>query len=455
MNPDDCVPVGKIVGAHGIKGYVKIHCEVDTFSSSDAGRCVFIADTSGAIRTVSIVDLKFQGRMWLLLFSNVSDRNQAESLIGSKILVERSSLPELEVAHRRMRAMFEFLDKLGVDYYCWHDRDVAPELATLAESNAAFDAVADELEKAQKQTGKKLLWGTACLFSHARYCQGASTSPNAGVFAYAAAQVKKAMDVTHRLGGEGYTFWGGREGYATLWNTDMKREINHLARLLHMAVDYKKKIGFTGQFYIEPKPREPSTHQYDSDAAACLNFLREHNLLDHFKLNLETNHATLAGHSMRHEMQVAVAANALGSVDANTGDTLVGWDTDQFPTNIYLTTEIMLEVLKMGGFTTGGLNFDAKCRRESFEPVDLFHAHIGGMDAFARGLKIAHAMIEDGRLDGFIKQRYSTYDSGIGAKIEKGEVGFAELEAHILANGEPLLGSGRQEMLENLVNDYL
>ncbi|WP_395735672.1 xylose isomerase [Prosthecobacter sp.] len=358
-------------------------------------------------------------------------------------------------AQRRVWACFEFMDKLGVDYYCWHDRDVAPELATLAESNAAFDAVADELEKAQKQTGKKLLWGTACLFSHSRYCQGAATSPNAGVFAYAAAQVKKAMDVTHRLGGEGYTFWGGREGYATLWNTDMKREVNHLARLLHMAVDYKKKIGFKGQFYIEPKPREPSTHQYDSDAAACLNFLREHNLLEHFKLNLETNHATLAGHTMRHEMQVAVAANALGSIDANTGDTLIGWDTDQFPTNIYLTTEIMLEVLKMGGLTTGGLNFDAKCRRESFEPVDLFHAHIGGMDAFARGLKIAHSMIEDGRIDAFIKQRYSTFDSGIGAKIEKGEVGFAELEAHVLANGEPLLGSGRQEMMENLVNDYL
>lgn len=358
-------------------------------------------------------------------------------------------------AQRRVWACFEFMEKLGVDYYCWHDRDVAPELNTLAESNAAFDAVADELEKAQKQTGKKLLWGTACLFSHARYCQGAATSPHAGVFAYAAAQVKKAMDVTHRLGGEGYTFWGGREGYATLWNTNMKRELDHLARLLHMAVDYKKKIGFTGQFYIEPKPREPSTHQYDSDSAACLNFLREYGLLEHFKLNLETNHATLAGHTMRHEMQVAIAANALGSVDANTGDELIGWDTDQFPTNIYLTTEIMLEVLRMGGFTTGGLNFDAKCRRESFEPVDLFHAHIGGMDAFARGLKVAHAMIEDGRIDAFIKQRYSTFDSGIGTKIEKGEVGFAELEAYALANGEPLLGSGRQEMLENLVNDYL
>lgn len=358
-------------------------------------------------------------------------------------------------AQRRVWACFEFMDKLGVDYYCFHDRDVAPECATLAESNQAFDAVADELEKAQKQTGKKLLWGTACLFSHPRYCQGASTSPNANVFAYAGAQVKKALEVTHRLGGEGYTFWGGREGYATLWNTDMKREVEHLATFLHMAVEHKKKIGFKGPFYIEPKPREPSTHQYDSDAAACLNFLREHGLMEHFKLNIETNHATLAGHTMRHELQVAAAAGALGSIDANTGDELIGWDTDQFPTNIYLTTQIMLEVLKMGGFTTGGLNFDAKCRRESFEPVDLFHAHIGGMDAFARGLKIAHAIIEDGRLDSIIKQRYSTFDSGIGAKIEKGEVTLADLEAYTLANGEPMIASGRQEMCENLINEYL
>ena len=358
-------------------------------------------------------------------------------------------------AQRRVWACFEFMDKLGVDYYCFHDRDVAPECATLAESNQAFDAVADELEKAQKQTGKKLLWGTACLFSHPRYCQGASTSPNANVFAYAGAQVKKALEVTHRLGGEGYTFWGGREGYATLWNTDMKREVEHLAAFLHMAVDHKKKIGYKGPFYIEPKPREPSTHQYDSDSAACLNFLREHGLMEHFKLNIETNHATLAGHTMRHELQVAAAAGALGSIDANTGDELIGWDTDQFPTNIYLTTQIMLEVLKMGGFTTGGLNFDAKCRRESFEPVDLFHAHIGGMDAFARGLKIAHGIIEDGRLDSIIKQRYSTFDSGIGAKIEKREVTLEDLEAYTLANGEPMIASGRQEMCENLINEYL
>jgi xylose isomerase len=358
-------------------------------------------------------------------------------------------------AQKRARVCFEFMDKLGVDYYCFHDRDVAPEGRTLAESHANLDAVADELERLQKETGKKLLWGTACLFAHPRYNQGAATSPNANVFAYGAAQVKKALEVTHRLGGEGYTFWGGREGYSTLWNTNLKREMDHLGRFLHMAVDYKKKIGFEGPFYIEPKPREPSTHQYDSDSAACLNFLREYGLMEHFKLNIETNHATLAGHTMRHELEVALAAGALGSIDANTGDELIGWDTDQFPTDIYLTTQIMLVLLKMGGFTTGGLNFDAKVRRESFEPVDLFHAHIGGMDAFARGLKIAAAIMEDGRLDGFLKQRYSTFDSGIGAQIERGEVGFEELEAYSLKNGEPVIGSGRQEMLENLINEFI
>ncbi|MDG2123447.1 MAG: xylose isomerase [Verrucomicrobiales bacterium] len=361
----------------------------------------------------------------------------------------------VENAQRRVWAAFEFMQKLGVDYYCFHDRDVAPEGATLAESNANLDAVADELEKAQKETGIKLLWGTACLFAHFRYNQGAATSPYADVFAYAAAQVKKALEVTHRLGGEGYTFWGGREGYSTLWNTDMKRELAHLARMLHMAVDHKKKIGFTGQFYIEPKPREPTTHQYDSDSAACLNFLREHGLMDHLKLNLETNHATLAGHTMMHEMRVAAAAGALGSVDANTGDELIGWDTDQFPTDIYLTTQMMLEVLEMGGLTTGGLNFDAKCRRESFEPVDLFHAHIGGMDAFARGLKIAQAIREDGRIEEFVKTRYGSFDGGIGAKIEAGEVGFEELDAHVHANGEPDVRSGRQELLENIINEFI
>lgn len=359
-------------------------------------------------------------------------------------------------AKRVADACFEFMRKLGVGFYCFHDRDVAPELPTLKESNEALDAVADHLAKLQKSTGIRLLWGTACLFAHPRYCQGAATSPNASVFAYAAAQVKKAMEVTHRLGGQGFTFWGGREGYSTLLNTDLKREMDHLAAFLHMAVEYKKEIGFKGQFYIEPKPREPATHQYDSDAAACLNFLREYGLLEHFKLNIETNHATLAGHTVQHELTVAAAAGALGSIDANAGDELIGWDTDQFPTNIYMTTQIMLRLLKMGGFKTGGLNFDAKVRRESFEPEDLFHAHIGGMDAFARGLRIAHRIIESGAIDSFIRERYSSFDSGIGRKIEQRKTGFAELEKHALGLSEsPMPGSGRQEMLENLLNDFI
>ncbi len=359
-------------------------------------------------------------------------------------------------AQNRVLAAFEFIDKLGAPYYCWHDRDVAPEGGSLAETNKNFDAVAKVLKDEQKRTGVKLLWGTANAFSHPRYAHGASTSCNADVFAYAAAQVKKAMEVTHELGGEGYTFWGGREGYQTLLNTDMKREQEHLAKFLHLAVDYKKKIGFKGQFYIEPKPKEPTKHQYDSDAAACLNFLREYDLLKDFKLNIETNHATLAGHTMQHELEVAGAAGALGSIDANTGDELLGWDTDQFPTNIYLTTYTMLSVLKYGGFKTGGVNFDAKVRRESFEPMDLFHAHIGGMDAFARGLKIAAAIREDGRLADFVKQRYSSWDTGIGAKIESGKASFETLEAYMLKQGDAAENSsGRQEFLENLINEFI
>jgi xylose isomerase len=359
-------------------------------------------------------------------------------------------------AQNRARVAFEFIHKLGAPYYCWHDRDVAPEGKTLSESNKNFDAVARVLKEEQQRTGIKLLWGTANLFSHPRYVHGAGTSCNADAFAFAAAQIKKAMEVTHELGGEGYTFWGGREGYMTLLNTDMKRELDHLAKLLHLAVDYKKKIGFQGQFYIEPKPKEPTKHQYDSDAAACLNFLREYDLLPHFKLNIETNHATLAGHSMQHELEVAGAANALGSIDANTGDELLGWDTDQFPTNIYLTTYTMLTILKYGGLTTGGVNFDAKVRRESFEPVDLFHAHIGGMDAFARGLKIAAAIRKDGRLTEFVKSRYASWDSGIGAKIESGKTSLKELETYILKKGEAAAStSGRQEFLENLINEFI
>ena len=359
-------------------------------------------------------------------------------------------------AQQRARVAFEFITKLGAPYYCWHDRDVAPEGKTLAESNKNFNAVAKVLKAEQQRTGIKLLWGTANLFSNPRFVHGASTSCNADVFAFAAAQVKQALEVTHELDGEGYTFWGGREGYMTLLNTDLKREQEHLARFLHLAVAYKKQIGFKGQFYIEPKPKEPTKHQYDSDAAACLNFLREFDLLPHFKLNLETNHATLAGHSMQHELEVAGAAGALGSIDANTGDELLGWDTDQFPTNIYLTTYTMLAILKYGGLKTGGGNFDAKVRRERFEPVDLFYAHIGGMDAFARGLKIAAAIRKDGRLADFVKQRYASWDSGIGARIESGKAGLKEIEAYILKQGEVTPNvSGRQEFLENLINEFI
>lgn len=376
--------------------------------------------------------------------------------VGTAIRPWEDGTSSIEMAQRRVRVAFEFMEKLGAPFYAFHDRDVAPEGRNLRETNRFLDAVAAVMKEEQERTGIKLLWGTAQLFVHPRYVHGAATSCNADVFAFAAAQVKKAMEVTHDLGGAGYVFWGGREGYTTLLNTDLKREMDHLGAFMQMAVAYKKQIGFKGPFYIEPKPKEPTKHQYDSDAAACLNFLREYDLLDHFKLNLETNHATLAGHTMQHELEVAAAAGALGSVDANMGDELLGWDTDQFPTNVYLTTQIMLTVLKMKGFTTGGLNFDAKVRRESFEPIDLFYAHIAGMDAFARGLKAAAAIRKDGRLKDFIQRRYSSWDSGIGEKIEKGKANFKDLEAYILKKGDSAPNSsGRQELLENLINEFI
>ncbi len=376
--------------------------------------------------------------------------------VGTAIRPWDDGSESVENARRRGRVAFEFIEKLGVPFYAFHDRDVAPEGKTLRETNKNLDAVVKVLKEEQGRTGIKPLWGTACLFAHSRYLHGAATSCNADVFAYAAAQVKKALEVTHELGGAGYVFWGGREGYTSLLNTDMKRELDHLAKFLHLAVDYKKQIGFKGQFYIEPKPKEPTKHQYDFDAATCLNFLREYDLLNYFKLNIETNHATLAGHTMWHELEVAGAAGALGSIDANTGDLLLGWDTDQFPTDIYLTTQAMLAILKYRGLTTGGVNFDAKVRRESFEPMDLFYAHIGGMDAFARGLKIAAAIREDGRLADFVKERYNSWDSAVGKKIEAGKSNFKELEAYILKKGEVDPNtSGRQEFLENLINEFI
>lgn len=395
--------------------------------------------------------LRFAAAYWHVMRNPLADPFGA----GTALMPWDDGSDSVANAQRRVRVFFEFLEKTGIDFYCFHDRDVAPELGSLSESNKALDAVAETLAEEQTRTGKKLLWGTACLFAHPRYAQGAATSPSVPVYAHAAAQVKKALEVTHRLGGSGYVFWGGREGYSTLWNTDMKRELDHLAAFLHMTVDHKKKIGFTGKFFIEPKPREPSTHQYDSDAAACLNFLREYGLLDEFELNIETNHATLAGHTMRHELTVAAAAGKLGSVDANRGDELIGWDTDQFPTNLYLAVDVMLVVLGMGGFTHGGLNFDAKRRRESHTPEDLFHAHIGGMDTFARGLKIAAALRADGRIADFVKARYATWDSDLGKKIEQGRASLGELEKAALAQPAPVLSSGGQEYLENIVNEFL
>jgi xylose isomerase len=362
----------------------------------------------------------------------------------------------VENAKNRARVAFEFMEKLGVHFYCFHDRDVAPEGKSLAESNKNLDAVVKVLKEEQARTGIQLLWGTGNLFSNPRYMHGAATSPNADAFAFAAAQVKKAIEVTKELGGSGYTFWGGREGYQTLWNTDLKREFDHLAAFMHMAVDHAKQIGFTGQFYFEPKPKEPTKHQYDYDVANCINFLRTYGLTDSIKMNIETNHATLAGHSMQHELEYAGAQGFLGSIDANTGDLLLGWDTDQFPTDIYLTTTCMLSILKFGGLAPGGINFDAKVRRESFEPVDLFHAHVGGMDAFARGLKIAAAIRKDGILDKMLAERYGSWSSGVGARIDAGKESFASLEKYMLEKGDAAPNkSGRQELLENIINTYL
>ncbi len=395
--------------------------------------------------------LRFAAPYWHVMRNDLSDPFGA----GTAKMPWDDGSDSVKNALKRVDVFFEFLDKIGIEKYCWHDRDIAPEMNDLAKSNAALDEVVAKLKSKQEETGVELLWGTACLFSHPRYSQGGATSPNAEVYAYAAAQVKKALECTHELGGLGYTFWGGREGYSTLLNTNMKRELDHLAAFFHMAVDHAKKIGFEEPFYIEPKPREPSTHQYDTDAATCLNFLREYDLMDHFKLNIETNHATLAGHTMEHELTVCTNANMLGSIDANRGDELIGWDTDQFPTDIYLTTQVMLVVLEMGGLTTGGLNFDAKRRRESHDPIDLMYAHIGGMDAFARGLKVASAIRNDGRMSDFIQARYSSFDKDIGAKVEAGEVSFESLEKYVLENPEPILNSGRQERMENILNEYI
>ena len=362
---------------------------------------------------------------------------------------------QLEAAELKLKAAFEFFEKLGVPFFTFHDRDIAPEGATLRESHANLDRIIEKADAEMRRTGVKLLWGTANLFSHPRYMGGAATNPDPEVFAYAAAQVRKALDVTHQLNGANYVLWGGREGYETLLNTDMKREADQLARFLTLVAEHKHKIGFKGLLLIEPKPKEPTKHQYDYDSATVHAFLQRYRLEKEYKVNIEANHAILSGHSFQHEIAYALANGIFGSLDMNRGDSLLGWDTDQFPNDVQEISLAMYTILKGGGFTSGGMNFDAKLRRQSIDPEDLFHAHIGGMDTLARATLIAAQMIADGRLDKVVEERYAGWRGELGERILGGKATLADLSDHVLNTGlEPKPRSGRQEYLENLVNKY-
>ena len=358
-------------------------------------------------------------------------------------------------AKYKMDAAFEFFNKIGVPYYCFHDIDLVDEGDSIATYEKRLSTIVDYAVEHQAASGTKLLWGTANAFSNPRYMNGASTNPDFNVVAHAGTQIKNAIDATIKLGGEGYVFWGGREGYMSLLNTNMKRELDHMGRFLNMAKDYARSQGFTGKFYIEPKPCEPSKHQYDYDAATVIGFLREHGLENDFQLNLEVNHATLAGHTFQHELQIAVDNNMLGSMDANRGDYQNGWDTDQFPMNLSELAESMLVILEGGGFKTGGINFDAKTRRNSTDLEDIFLAHIGGMDAFARALVIADDILTKSPYKKLRADRYASFDSGAGADFEAGKLTLADLRNYAIANGEPQTRSGRQEYFENIINDYV
>lgn len=361
----------------------------------------------------------------------------------------------METAKNRVDAFFEILTKLGVEYFCFHDVDVAPEGDSLEEFFQNLDEITDLIKEKMDETGIKLLWNTANMFSHPRFVHGAASSNNADVFAYAAAQVKKGLDISKKLGGENYVFWGGREGYESLLNTDMKFEQDNIARLFKMAIAYGEKIGHKPQFLLEPKPKEPSKHQYDFDAATTMAFIQKYGLEGDFKLNLEANHATLAGHTFEHELNVARCYDALGSIDANQGDTLLGWDTDEFPTNIYDTTLAMYEILENGGIAPGGINFDSKVRRSSFEMEDLFLAHIAGMDTFARGLKTAAALKEDRFFDDIKEKRYASYKEGIGAKIVADEENLETLTEYALEHDDITNESNHLEYVKSRLNDYL
>ncbi|SDC81785.1 xylose isomerase [Pedobacter soli] len=361
----------------------------------------------------------------------------------------------IERAKDKMDAAFEFITKMQIPYYCFHDVDVVDYTDDIAENERRLETLVDYAKQKQAESGVKLLWGTANLFSHKRYMNGAATNPDFHVLAHGAAQVKAALDATIALGGENYVFWGGREGYMSLLNTNMKREQEHLARFLHTAKDYARKQGFKGTFFIEPKPCEPSKHQYDYDAATVRGFLQQYDLLNDFKLNLEVNHATLAGHTFQHELQVAVDNGLLGSIDANRGDYQNGWDTDQFPNDINELTETMLIILEGGGLQGGGVNFDAKIRRNSTDPKDLFYAHVGGMDIFARALVTADAILQQSDYKKVRTERYASFDGGKGAEFEQGKLSLEDLRNYAAENGEPEVRSGKQEYLENLINRYI
>lgn len=395
--------------------------------------------------------LRFSMAFWHTLGGSGQDPFGAANMIRPWLSIS----DPMEQAKAKMRAAMEIATKLGLDYFCFHDRDIAPEAETLRETNRNLDEIVKYAKPLMKQSGVKLLWGTASLFTNPRYVHGAATSPNPDVFAFAAAQVKKAIEVTRELGGQNYVFWGGREGYETLLNTDMGLELDNMARFLSMARDHARAIGFKGQLLLEPKPKEPTKHQYDFDAAACIGFIRKYGLEADFRLNIEMNHATLAGHTFAHELHFARVNGMLGSVDANQGDYLLGWDTDQMPTDVYETTLACYEILRNKGLGTGGLNFDAKVRRGSFEPADIFYGHIAGMDAWARGLTTAQALMESGELEKFIKSRYAGWRRGIGKDIVAGKVGFKELEEYALAHDRIRIVSGRQELLESIINRYL
>ena len=374
---------------------------------------------------------------------------------GTKIYPWDKSSDVYERAYNKMDAAFEFISKLGLEYFCFHDFDLIDEGSSLKESEERLNKISDYAQEKKNSNNIKVLWGTANLFSNPRYMNGAATNPNFDVVSYAGAQVKNALDITQKLGGENYVFWGGREGYMSLLNTKMKTEIDNMATFLHMAKDYGRSIGFTGNFFIEPKPMEPSKHQYDYDSATVIGFLKEYGLDKDFKLNIEVNHATLAGHTFDHELQVAANSNMLGSIDANRGDYQNGWDTDQFPNNIYEIVEALIVIIRSGGLSGGGINFDAKTRRNSTDLEDLFYSHIGGIDIFARSLLIVEKIINDSDYIKLLDQRYSSFDSGIGKSFAEGNLNLDELATHAKNNGEPSLKSGKQELLENLINRFI